>query len=250
MEYYSILGISPFSDTDTIKKAYKKLALECHPDRGGVHDTFTKIQEAYSVLGDPIKRSEYDNVNLRTNFFSVLKKGIVDMVFDYVNKTDDMYHDICISLEDIYNKVVKKISVDVNIDDTVITEIFEIMCEPTKTTCTITGRGNKVKNKSRGNIIFKFRIQKHTHFTLANNNLLYTHNINLGDALTDTHIHIPYFNNQVLNVPIRSPITPGYVITLHTFGIDKQHDLIVTCNVIFPTKIDPTKYNSIKLLLN
>lgn len=59
-DYYEILGVSKSASADEIKRAYRKLALKHHPDRGGNHDEFTKLNEAYQVLSDPQKRAQYD----------------------------------------------------------------------------------------------------------------------------------------------------------------------------------------------
>lgn len=59
--YYIVLGISATSSQDEIKAAYRRLAKEFHPDRYGEgHLPFQVIQEAYSVLSDPISRRTYD----------------------------------------------------------------------------------------------------------------------------------------------------------------------------------------------
>ncbi len=62
--YYEILGISRDADANEIKKAYRKLAMEFHPDRNPdnteAEEKFKKIGEAYAVLSDPQKRAEYD----------------------------------------------------------------------------------------------------------------------------------------------------------------------------------------------
>lgn len=59
--YYDILGVSESTSQDEIKKVYRKLALEHHPDKGGNEETFKKISEAYDTLGDENKRAQYDN---------------------------------------------------------------------------------------------------------------------------------------------------------------------------------------------
>lgn len=70
-DYYEILGVSKSATADEIKRAYRKLALKHHPDRGGDHDEFTKLSEAYQVLSDPQKRAQYDQFgSAGTNFGS------------------------------------------------------------------------------------------------------------------------------------------------------------------------------------
>lgn len=57
---YDILGVQKSASLDEIKKAYKKLAITHHPDKGGDEETFKKISNAYSILSDEQKRAEYD----------------------------------------------------------------------------------------------------------------------------------------------------------------------------------------------
>lgn len=63
-DYYQVLGVSPDAQSEEIKKVYRKLALETHPDRNPndptAEERFKRISEAYGVLSDPQKRSQYD----------------------------------------------------------------------------------------------------------------------------------------------------------------------------------------------
>lgn len=59
--YYQILGVSETATQEEIKKAYRKKAVEHHPDKGGSEETFKQIASAYDVLGDENKRRDYDN---------------------------------------------------------------------------------------------------------------------------------------------------------------------------------------------
>ena len=59
-DYYKILGVDRNATAEEIKKAYRKLARENHPDKGGDEDTFKQINEAYEVLSDQKKRDLYD----------------------------------------------------------------------------------------------------------------------------------------------------------------------------------------------
>ncbi len=60
-DYYEILGVSKSATADELKRAYRKLAMQHHPDKHGGDDSqFKEIAEAYEVLSDPQKRSGYD----------------------------------------------------------------------------------------------------------------------------------------------------------------------------------------------
>ena len=65
-DYYKILGIERNASEDDIRKAYRKLAMQYHPDRNPndkqAEERFKEINEAYQVLNDPKKRSHYDRL--------------------------------------------------------------------------------------------------------------------------------------------------------------------------------------------
>ena len=59
-KYYELLGVAKDANADEIKKAFRKLALKEHPDKGGDPEKFKEITVAYEVLSDPEKKSRYD----------------------------------------------------------------------------------------------------------------------------------------------------------------------------------------------
>jgi molecular chaperone DnaJ len=59
-DYYKILGVERGASQDEIKKAFRKLAHEHHPDKGGNEAKFKEVNEAYQALGDADKRARYD----------------------------------------------------------------------------------------------------------------------------------------------------------------------------------------------
>jgi curved DNA-binding protein len=60
-DYYKILGVEPNASEEEIKKAYKKLAMKHHPDRGGQQEAFQEIQEAYATLTDPERKAQWEH---------------------------------------------------------------------------------------------------------------------------------------------------------------------------------------------
>ena len=66
-DYYSILGVSERASHEEVKRAFRKLAMKYHPDRNLGNEQwaggrFKEINEAYAVLGDEVKRQEYDRM--------------------------------------------------------------------------------------------------------------------------------------------------------------------------------------------
>lgn len=65
-DYYQILGVTPDTDETEIRRRYRKLAMEYHPDRNPdnpeMEEKFKEVAEAYGVLTDPVKKKEYDSL--------------------------------------------------------------------------------------------------------------------------------------------------------------------------------------------
>ena len=65
-DYYKILGVERKASVDDIRKAYRKLAMQHHPDKNPgdkkAEDKFKEINEAYQVLSDVQKRARYDQL--------------------------------------------------------------------------------------------------------------------------------------------------------------------------------------------
>jgi DnaJ-class molecular chaperone len=62
--FYDILGVGQNASQDEIKKAYRKLANQHHPDKGGDQAIFKDVSVAYDTLSDPQKKAEYDQMRM------------------------------------------------------------------------------------------------------------------------------------------------------------------------------------------
>jgi len=62
-DYYQTLGVPKTATADEIKRAYRRLASQHHPDKGGDTERFQEIEAAYRTLSDSEKRTQYDNPN-------------------------------------------------------------------------------------------------------------------------------------------------------------------------------------------
>jgi len=144
-DYYEILGVDRSASKDDIKKAYRKLALQYHPDKNkekGAEEKFKEISEAYAVLHDDEKRKMYDqyghagidqrysteDIFRGTDFNDIFRTmgfdfGMEDLFSQFfggrgipgqrtrVQRGSDIRYDIEISLEDAYHGIKTEIEV-------------------------------------------------------------------------------------------------------------------------------------------
>lgn len=137
-DYYSILGVSRNATQEEIKKAYRKLALQHHPDKNlGNQDAdskFKEIAQAYDTLGDPEKRKKYDTPQNFYNFGNPAGFNPFQDIFgggfrtshnpeDFVKKGKSINARLQITLEEVLNGSHKKANV-----------YRRLQCEPCKGT--------------------------------------------------------------------------------------------------------------------
>ncbi len=79
-DYYAILGVSKSASQDEIKAAFRKKAMEHHPDRGGNAEKFKEMNEAYQALGDAKTRAQYDQYG--SSFEQMRRQGYQGAGFD------------------------------------------------------------------------------------------------------------------------------------------------------------------------
>lgn len=96
-DYYEVLGVNRNANQEEIKKAFKKLAFECHPDRnpgdGKCEEKFKEINEAYQVLSNPNKRAQYDSFGHMSG-----EGGFSDM--DFARNFNDLFGNL---FDEVFN---------------------------------------------------------------------------------------------------------------------------------------------------
>jgi DnaJ-class molecular chaperone len=90
-DYYRILGVTEHASDGEIKKAYRKLAMQYHPDRNTgnekwANEKFKEINEAYGILGDPQKRKQYDQFGTVGNIGDVFSSPFTTTTFQEMMK--------------------------------------------------------------------------------------------------------------------------------------------------------------------
>jgi molecular chaperone DnaJ len=95
-DYYEILGVDKSASSDQIKKAYRKMAMKYHPDKNSGNDAeskFKEISEAYEVLSDDKKRSNYDRFGTTEGFSSGFNGGHGFSMEDIFSNFGDVFGD-------------------------------------------------------------------------------------------------------------------------------------------------------------
>jgi len=101
-DYYLVLGVSKTASAEEIKQAFRKLAREHHPDKGGDAEKFKQIQEAYETLSDNQRRRQYDTPSQGFPVFDF---------FQQTKKCASHLHECRITLDEAFFGVTKKFKI-------------------------------------------------------------------------------------------------------------------------------------------
>lgn len=247
-DYYKVLQISVNASIDEVKKAFRKLARTYHPDKNqsqGSEDKFKEIAEAYETLSDPEKRLFYDKYQRprtrpQTNTHWRQQRWVKDPPVE---------HNLDITLEDIYNRTVKKMKITRQVlqpDGTTKREdkILEVFVHPTWKTGTrvfFRGEGHQGPNKIPADIIFVIRLKAHPFFKRSGSDIWYTVDISLKESLCGMILEVPTLTNEKIKLDLTNEIVRFNTRkTLKGFGLPgsfKRGDLVVTFNVKYPESL-------------
>jgi DnaJ homolog subfamily A member 2 len=143
-DLYNILKVQKGCSVDELKKSYKKLCIQHHPDKGGDENEFKRISEAYNILKDPEKRKLYDQFGLE----GLQNGGMPDM--------QSMMENLFSRKQSSVNKtVVLELSLDdvVNGNPQYVYKIQRKILDPSKTKkpCNVCcGKGYRLMNTQMG----------------------------------------------------------------------------------------------------
>lgn len=274
--HYQILNVQQNASMDEIKKQYRKLSLEFHPDRPhGNAEKFKLINEAYETLSNPQTRQQYDISLMPQNNRPV--EPFTDNHFDpfmnmFFNNLHGM-HGINISqffkpspVEIHYNVSFEQsyngCSVPLNINRTVGPNNIEhetIYVDIPKgidndEIIQIPNKGNRSPDgKLIGDIHLRIKLQStFQSLTRQGLDILYTHTITLKEALCGFDIDFEYMNQQKFKIRNQDNIiSPNYKKVIPNLGFtrgDKKGNLIINFNIIFPTQLTNEQKSALSIL--
>ena len=227
MDYYSILGLKRNATQDDIKKAYRKLAMKNHPDRGGDSDQFAKISEAYEILSDPQKRSQYDHPQPQfdSSAFTGGFSGFEDLFAQTFrsargprNRDIKIGHEI--TFQELY--VGKNATITYRLGNGSI-ETLDIQIPPgVKDGSLIRFQGygdNRIQNVPRGDLILQIRVRNTTDWQIDNANLIKILRLNTLDLILGTTIEILTPDNKKIDLKIPKGLHPGTTLSMNGLGL-------------------------------
>jgi curved DNA-binding protein len=212
-DYYQILGVERTASESDIKAAYRKLASRHHPDRGGDTSAFQEIQQAYSVLSDPVKRKEYDSPT--PNFASGMNFGpgfdfdqIFEMFGARVNprRTPSARLILTISLYDAIVGGRRAISVGTPHGQSTV----EIDLPPG------TEDGDTIRYPGLGpgntDLVITFRLRDQEDWYRKGSDLIHEYKISIWDLILGTTITVKSLNGNQITITVPTNTQPNTML--------------------------------------
>lgn len=259
MDYYSVLGVPKGASDEDIKRAYRKLAMKHHPDRGGDQNQFQRIQEAYATLGDPQKRQEYDhpqpqnqgfnfhfgNGNPFDEIFASFAFGGGPDPFAHMRQQPRRNKDLRIQIElelaSTLQDQVKTISVQTTTGERQTVEVNIPRGIASGHQMRYPGLGDNMFNTiPRGDLYITFAVRQDPRFAIESLDLVYGINISCLDAMTGVEIDVPNIEGRVFRLNIPAGTKHGARLRLPNQGLfevntNRRGNLIVETTLHVPS---------------
>lgn len=272
MDYYQILGVSRNASPQEIKKAYKKKAMEHHPDRGGDHNRFAEINSAYEVLSNADKKAAYDNPQPQFNFnsqnFAHGGNPFAGTPFEHMfgqgfaqqhNRTP-RNQDITIAARIELHEVItgKQLIVQYRLSTGELETVTIDVPPGAKHGDTVQyqGLGDKGNIRyPRGNLNVRIQVGKMKNWDRDGDNLITKKSINVFDLLLGCVIIVKTLDDKKVKLNIPKGTKHGQVFSLPGYGIPnmntgKRGNLYVGINAEIPSIEDERILQSIAVLRN
>jgi curved DNA-binding protein len=232
MDYYSILGVNRNATPEEIKKAYRKLAMAHHPDRGGDHNKFAEINAAYDTLSDPAKRQQYDNPQPQFNYNANDFRGanpfqdIFSHAFGFGGqqtrqpRNRDVTIEYRLTFEELFTG--KAVNIQYRLPSGRI-EILDAAIPPgvkQNDSVRFGGMGDdSIPHAPRGNLVLNIKVQPHPKWTRDNDNIATKHSMSVFDLILGTTIEVTTPVGRHFSLTIPKGTRSGTVFSISGQGV-------------------------------
>ena len=253
---YQTLGVNRDATPDEIKRAYRKLASQHHPDKGGDKTRFQEIQIAYDALTDPNKRAAYDNPGMGGFGFRADAPFDFQTIFDIFgtrfqqpgqqqHRRQQARMSLWITLSDVAAGGRRAISVGTQ-QGTHAVEIEIPLGINDGDSVQYPGAGPM----SNMDLIITYRIHPDAKFSRTGLHLQTDHVVDIWDLITGGSARVRDILNNELEVTIPARTQPDTVVRLRGRGLTDRHgaqgDLLVRLQARIPTDINSELLELIK----
>ena len=278
-DYYQILGVAGNADAAAIKKQYRKLARELHPDKTKgdkkLEDRFKAVSEAYDILSDSKKRREYDDAR------QAFKSGRVPPGFngggqgfnggdfsDLFGPSGDIFSTLFGGARQRHGADLQT-EAAISFKDSIYGTELNLRLSPSGSAPTsITTRvpagikdGAKIKIKGRGapgaagpgDLYVLVHVTPHPIFSRKDENIHLTLPITFSEAALGADISIPTLDGDEVTVRIAPGTPSGRTLRVKGRGVKKGSsvgDLMITLDVRIPQRVDGEAKRAIEEFAN
>lgn len=268
--YYDILGVNRNATQEEIKKAYRKLSLKNHPDKGGDVDKFKEISTAYDILSNESTRRKYD-----MECSDIGSTHNMNDIFDIFNNKNNVFFKEIFKNNDIFHMFVNGVPVGkpetiTNVLEIDIKDIFEerqypvkierdIYKNKTKTKeeeiiyvsipagidnreiILLKNKGHIYENSTQGDVKIIIKINNNTPFIRKGLDLIYNKQITLKESLCGFEFVLEHINGKIYRINnYTQVIYPNYQQKIKNLGIYRNNtygNLIINFIIEFPKEI-------------
>ena len=286
MTHYDTLGFSESDGSDDIKKAYRKLANQHHPDKGGDTNKFQQIQAAYDAIGDDQKRAQYDAERRGHSGFRFTVNGqdvgasggmpheMEDMLrnfgfafgqgfaghgdpfaqFRQPRKNKDMQVEVVVSLASTLDAQTKTISVQTTNGERSTVEVQIPRGVRPNSTIKYPGLGdNFFATLARGDLYVRLHVEGNPNFNVDNIDLIKTVDVNCIHAITGHDIFVEGLDGKkfTITMPPGTQNNTKFRIPqqgLYLMNQNHRGSLIVVVNLIVPTDLNSNQLEILRTI--
>jgi DnaJ-class molecular chaperone len=246
---YIALQLSPDATAADIKRAFRTLSLQYHPDRpGGNAEAFIKINDAYAILSDTELRAQHDNRTSGINEENVeilmqMFQNRLFAAFAHKGRPPPIHRELWLTIQEMYDGGIFVVSTDD--DDGIHINIPRGARE--NEAFVISGGGRSFNDVHFGDLHITVHLIPHPEFTQRGIDLVVAKRVSLKEALCGCSFiiehpsHIPVRIDTISNPIV---ISPGFIKTVKGLGFNRDNivgNLIIELNIEFPTSLDYTQ---------